>query len=124
MTDMSFEYKTKKLKINENNSINLISIVNLNLFIISDMNNFGSNWIQVSYCRRNQIYSTKSLLGTEDDTLSPICRYLAQTLIENIKCVDPSPHIKEDICFTFNISLKNTNIDDRQVVQKIGQNLI
>ena len=121
---MSFEYKTKKLKINEKNSINLISIVNLNLFIISDMNNFGSNWIQVSYCRRNQIYSTKSLLGTEDDTLSPICRYLAQTLIENIKCVDPSPDMKEDICFTFNISLKNTNIDDRQVVQKIGQNLI
>ena len=120
---MSFESKTKTLKSNENNSIDLISIPNLNLYIISDINNLGSDWIQVLYCRQKQIYSTKTLLGTQEDSLAPVCRYLAENIIKNKSFNDQNLGNDEQICLTFNISLKNTDINDIKVIQNIGHNL-
>jgi len=121
---MPFESKTKTLTIETNKSINLVSVFNLNLYIISDVNNFGSNWIQVFYSRQKKLFSTKTLLGAEEDSLAPVCRYLTEIIVKNKSFDERHFGTDEEVCLTFNISLKSIDMNDIKVIQNIGDNLL
>lgn len=120
---MSFETKSKILNLNENKTINLIVVSNLNLYIISDLQNFGSNWIQVLFDKLYNTYTTKTLFGAEEDTMAPICRLFAESVIKNNPLISQSSEVNEQIVLTFNISLKYIDISDSNVIKQIAQHL-
>jgi len=113
---MSLENKSEVLKIN-GNSINLIKVSKLNLLIITDLNNFGSYWSQCIYNCSNNVFTTKTLFGANEDTFAPIVRYWTQVLVQN-KQISPQLDSTHDIVFTFNISLRNTDTDTVREIAK------
>lgn len=117
------ERKTKVLAIGDA-TIDLVSIPGLNLFIITDVNNLGADWIQVLYGTQNHIFSTKTLLGADDNRLAPVCRYLAEKLIKNKCFTDQTSGADQHICLTFNISLKKVDTNDVDVVRQIAESLV
>lgn len=60
-------------------SITLFKVPKLNLYVISDCKNFGSNWIEVTFS--NKIYSTKYWMGENEDLFSVIARKFAQDVV-------------------------------------------
>ncbi len=115
---MSFGQSSQVLKINQNLSINLIKISKLNLFFVSDVNNFGSHWIQVIV--NNNVFTTKTLFGDNDDLFAPIARYFAEQIIQNNQLIGQQLDSTQDIVFTFNISLRNSEI---HIIKEIAKYL-
>lgn len=66
-----------------NNEIMFMKIPNLNLFVITDCKNFGSNWIEVKVV--NKIYTTKCLLGENPDLFSCLARRFAEDILGKYK---------------------------------------
>lgn len=98
-------------------SINIIKVKDLNLYVISDVDNFGANWVRVVF--HQNVFSTQTLLGPNEDIVSPIARFFAQKIVEKNQPQTPEQHINE-IAFLFNISLKVTK---REVVNEIAEYL-
>lgn len=78
---LSDDATSKVIETTAKRSILLFKIPNLNLYVISDCKNFGSNWIEVNYY--NKVYTTKYLLGHNEDLFSAIARRFAQDIIGN-----------------------------------------
>ena len=70
---------SKLIETKSGRSVLLLKVPNLNLYVISDCNNFGSNWIEVSFS--NKVYSTRYLMGENEDLFSVIARRFAQDII-------------------------------------------
>ena len=70
---------SQSIQTKSDRSVLLMKVPNLNLFVITDCNNFGSNWIEVSFS--NKVYTTRYLMGENEDLFSVIARRFAQDII-------------------------------------------
>lgn len=82
LPSLSKDATSKLIETKSNRSILLFKVPNLNLYVISDCKNFGSNWIEVNYS--NKVYTTKYLMGQNEDLFSAIARRFAQDIIGNL----------------------------------------
>lgn len=76
---LSNDAHSKTIETGSKRSILLFRVPKLNLYVITDCNNFGSNWIEVNYS--NKIYTTRYLMGENEDLFSVISRRFAQDII-------------------------------------------
>ena len=76
---ISKDAQSKLIETTSGTSISFLKIPNLNLYVISDCNNFGSNWIEVNHS--NKVYTTRYLMGQDEDLFSAIARKFAQDII-------------------------------------------
>lgn len=76
---LSEDAVSKQIETKSGRSVLLLKVPSLNLYVISDCNNFGSNWIEVSFS--NKVYSTRYLMGENEDLFSVIARRFAQDII-------------------------------------------
>lgn len=73
------EIMSKTHKLSNGSRITFLSDPSLSLFVITDCSNFGSDWIRIRY--KKGIYTTTCLLGSREDELCPIARYLAPIIL-------------------------------------------
>ena len=106
---------TKLVKLNDGTPIRIVNVPFLNLYIITDINNFGNHWIRVTRQSVN-VFTTKTLFGSNDLEFAPIARFLAEKLMKR----QTNDNLIEDKHILFNLSLKNK---DREVVKEIAQHL-
>ena len=69
----------KTHKLSNGSKITFLSDPSLSLFVITDCSNFGPDWIRIHW--KKGIYTTSYLLGSREDELCPIARYLAPIIL-------------------------------------------
>ena len=95
---LSKDATSKRVETKSGRSVLLLKVPNLNLYVITDCNNFGSNWIEVSFS--NKVYSTRYLMGENEDRFSVIARRFAQDIIGKrlaILCVQKAREFRSQI---------------------------
>jgi len=75
----TFNCAKKCFTLQDGQKIYFLSMPSLNLYIVSDIENFGPNWIMIKF--ENNVYTTRYLLGSNCDLYSPIARHFAQKII-------------------------------------------
>lgn len=70
---------TKTHKLSNGSKITFLSDPSLNLFVITDCSNFGPDWIRIHY--KKGIYTTSCLLGSRENELCPVARFLAPIIL-------------------------------------------
>ncbi|XP_053213785.1 uncharacterized protein LOC128397131 [Panonychus citri] len=97
---------TKKITLTDGLKINFIHVPKLNLYVISDVDNFGPHWINVEFEKNN--YNLKHLLGSNPDTYLPVARFISKYIIEST--FKEKPPVELSLArkqFTLNLSLRN-----------------
>lgn len=103
--------------------ITFVLIPELDLYIITDAQKFGRDWIQVTYFRK--VYSTNLLMGVDpDDIITSISRFLAEPVIKNklAKC-DELTSVSE-LKLMFNISLRNNDPKNVRLIKNVFEDLL
>lgn len=71
---------SKVLKVTScDRKVTVVKVPALGLYIVSDADNLGPNWIRVHF--RKNVYTTHYLMGGDEATMCPIARFLAQNII-------------------------------------------
>ncbi|KAI1303689.1 hypothetical protein HDE_02210 [Halotydeus destructor] len=110
---------SKKLITEDGTPLTIAAAPKMNLYIISDCDNLGPDWIRVLY--KGGIYTTNYLLGSREDVICPIARHLAQKIIKPREDSQPDlPNNDPEQELLFSISLRNTSAE---IVRLIASNL-
>uniref|UniRef100_T1KBB3 Uncharacterized protein n=2 Tax=Tetranychus urticae TaxID=32264 RepID=T1KBB3_TETUR len=106
---------TKRGTLSNGVNVMFICIPRLNLYVISDADNFGPHWINVEFEKNN--YNIRHLLGSDADTYLPVARYFSKHIIENtFKTLSPVELSLQRKEFILNLSLRKF---DKKILEEI-----
>lgn len=80
--------QSKSFKLSNGKSMTVVKDDSLNLFVITDCNNLGPEWIKIHH--KKGIFTTSYLLGSREDVMCPIARFLAPVILGIDSKTDPN----------------------------------